>query len=519
MDFKKRIWLRLIRNYKQSLAMGGVIFLLGVLLAGTVIAMQAAAFTEENVRRRIPPVVSITLDGAKIDEVGWLEYLDLWGRDGLQRIDEVMLEPIHNLGQKFPLEVHQVSQIQEGHFDIEAYVPLVDPSEEFREIGILTTRGSSNQKPLIFRTGDAHLREGQFLPKDRIDIPDPASLIPAMISTPLADLNALGIGSIIAMANPWGSPSESPSIYPPYEGLTWTAREMELIESVTFQLEVVGIFDVDYLIHDDSRDAAYVRDLALINNIFVPLWFNQIYREASFEAFIAAWGEEVALNFASPNSFSDVRNLIVLDDPLDLENFLSALEPSIPEFFLAQSLSPFYADQLGALSQVRDVFQWVFWGTCLGIILIIGLLMMIFIQDRKFEVGLYLALGCGRDKLLMEVIVETLLIFLFSTSLALFVGHGMSFHLSHRLLQEQIPPPTTDWLVELEHHLTFRDVEEVSGAMLSRISDQELMEMFESPLTPEMFFLFYIAGGSAILLATLFPLFYLVRLQPKKLLL
>jgi putative ABC transport system permease protein len=137
--------------------------------------------------------------------------------------------------------------------------------------------------------------------------------------------------------------------------------------------------------------------------------------------------------------------------------------------------------------------------------------MSLFLHDRKHEIGIYLALGEKRAKIMMQILAEVATITFVAMSLALFVGNQVSNMMTREMLRVEVLMPR-----EREHNGSLMRL----GFMQSApdIYPEELMEIFDVSLDKGAIIIFYTIGLGTVILSTIVPIFYVTRLNPKKVL-
>ena len=231
-------------------------------------------------------------------------------------------------------------------------------------------------------------------------------------------------------------------------------------------------------------------------------------------------GEREIARDAQEESWADNRLTLgtqvtlLLNDPRDLESFSEDILNYIPEFWKVINLINSFDNISTFLSTLSDIADGVLLGAISATVLVLGLLIVLFLKDRRHEIGIYLALGEKKKNIIKQILLEVLVTGLLGVTLSIFSGRMISTHLSRQMIQTELTPTTISnaevnpWDIELED-LGF-------GGYLSV---EEMMEMFDTSLNGQTIFFLYLVSFGTILVATLIPIIYLVKIEPKKVLL
>src|SRR5699024_1675933 len=137
-------------------------------------------------------------------------------------------------------------------------------------------------------------------------------------------------------------------------------------------------------------------------------------------------------------------------------------------------------------------------------VLIIGLVVLLFLRDRKRELGIYLSLGEKRARVVGQILIEVMIVAFIGISLSLFSGNLLAGQISDTMIKADDSGYQYDYIYygNLETNLTTDDV----------------LDSYEVSLNSSYILVFYGVGLLTILLSTIIPLVYIVRLNPKKIL-
>lgn len=485
MNVLKRAKISMSRRPVKSSCFLFIIFLLSVLTAGAIFAYQAMMNTDHNLRLRMPTIVTVVHDFSSSTQV-----------EQASENERKMLTPemIREIG-TFP-EVRSFDYSIELSWGVTApgVRPwdnpdfLFTPSFDYEEdLGVrLRISGVNHSDFLEVRDGLVHLVSGRsFLETEMMSLRAP---YPALIASGFAQTNGLTVGSIIEA-------QISFSI-----GEAEGAPENRIVE--VFPIEIVGLLepimtpalenaDVDALFQADRQQAL------MQHRVYVP---NAV-AESMFQA--RAEGD------AEPDEVF-LHNFFMLKDPMDFNHFVSKVE-YLPGVWQVIDLSSGFQSIAASMESMRDVATLIFLIAIGATLLIVSLLTLFLLYERKHEIGVYLALGESKGKIMLQMFLEVIPLAIVGMTLALFVGHFFANALSQELLRQDLvnermsgEPQPFNPLEELGYHFS--------------LSQDEMLESYEMGLDLHAILLFYSIGLATFLMAILVPIQRVTKLDPKKLL-
>ena len=184
----------------------------------------------------------------------------------------------------------------------------------------------------------------------------------------------------------------------------------------------------------------------------------------------------------------------------------------MPGNWHAVDFSSGYSDTSGAMANLQDVANMILFMSVGATLLIICLVVLLFLSDRKYEFGIYLALGEKKQGIISQVIMELFPLALIAMTLALFVGSALASEISNMLLRQEMMNPA-----EMSEPLRLHMLE-LTGYRFA-LNHEQMIEMYEVNLSIEVILLYYGLGLGVILLAIVMPIMRIVKMNPKKVLL
>jgi putative ABC transport system permease protein len=366
-----------------------------------------------------------------------------------------------------------------------------------------------------FVQGKATLYQGRVFTAD--EMTGDANVI--LISKNLADTNTLSVGSVIhfkrdiykyemmtaedgkeaSSSISSGTAADMPAVYDP-----------GIVKTLEFEFTVIGIFEPrkTTVIGEDGQPQEVAS--ALENVIYAS---NSVINDCNNQ--IAAAEIEVNGSDNGYYYYSTVDPMFVLNSPEDLDAFIAEATPKLPQFYQITDNSAEFetvSAPLANMSWIAGIILYVAIGATL---LILSLLITLFLRDRKHEMGIYLSLGERKAKVAGQILIEVMMIAVVAISLSLFTGNIIAKNMSGQMLENQI----------IEEQQNNGDIYPVKIDVFypgyysdSSISSQDLIDSYKVTLDGNTILLFYLCGIGTVMLSTLIPIAYTLRLNPKKIL-
>ncbi|MEI5906583.1 ABC transporter permease [Bacillus spongiae] len=264
-------------------------------------------------------------------------------------------------------------------------------------------------------------------------------------------------------------------------------------EETSVTLEIVGIYETTETTDDMGMSIAA---LDPANRLIVP-----------FTAVNTLKGEDFAGTIDSA--------VYYVDDPKNIDPFIEQVEANSSidfDVFNLNANDQLYQQMIGPITSVASFSENVVYLVTIAGAVILGLIVMISIRDRKFEMGVLLALGEKKGKLIGQFIVEILIIAMFALGISAVTGDLVANKMGEQLLTQQIESEDTT-------------NEPASFAGMGRRGAQMMAQPEVDPLDELMIQItlsdFGLLAGIGILIAiisTLLPALTVLRLQPKTIL-
>lgn len=121
-----------------------------------------------------------------------------------------------------------------------------------------------------------------------------------------------------------------------------------------------------------------------------------------------------------------------------------------------------------------------------------------------------MSLGEKRKLVLTQILAEVLIVAIIAVTLSIFSGNLLAASLSDTMVKDRLIAQSQD----LRHFTE----DWVFGQFTRNVTQEEIAENYSIRLTPSFIALIYLIGIGSVLVATILPMMYIVRLNPKKVL-
>ena len=319
--------------------------------------------------------------------------------------------------------------------------------------GILFSDSSSS-----FLTGDASIVEGRHLTED--DINKEVTLIEKNLATE----NDLQLGDTITLASAENSEST---------------------------LEVVGIYESTAEMDERAQNFAFLNPS---NQLFVPY---------------------TVANTLKGTADTIDRAVYYMKDPADIQTFIADAEKNSSidfDQFKLDANDQLFQQMMGPIENVASFSNNVVLLVTIAGAIILALIVMMTIRERKYEMGVLLAIGEKKAKLVSQFLIEILIVAVLAMSISTLSGNLVAKQMGEQLLQQEITqsedtvgtPASFNSRRMPFQSPNAQDVETVNDLSI-HTTGKDLIKLFG-------------IGMIVVLLSTLIPSLTVLRLQPKAIL-
>ena len=142
-------------------------------------------------------------------------------------------------------------------------------------------------------------------------------------------------------------------------------------------------------------------------------------------------------------------------------------------------------------------------------IVILTLVIILFLKDRRHEMGIYISLGERKWKILMQIILEVCLVAMISVSFSLVTG----FKLGDTIANQVIASSTEKQEEVLESQLA-----EIGSVNPENLQLEEITSQMSFTMDISYIVSVYCISFVVVLLSSIIPVMYVLRIEPKKIL-
>lgn len=503
MNSFKRACISIKRLPVKSMILFLLIFLMGTVLSGALLAQNSINQIEDNLMRRLPSVAiprwtfphdplwteffENPLTNETIQEIGALPEVATFDLTLSVYTFSNQLIPIHPMWSDIP------------HID---FFGATHPFE---------LRGINNERVTEIESGMLNLIDGRTFTSNEIK----SDAQVAIVSRAFAEANEFSIGStfeVVNLINDYYAMAVNSE-----ELFTALLRHLDefIIAKQQLEFEIIGIFDFSSPLDTQDLNTFRREGIEQIESmIYVPFQVADNifeFRYATLSLFFEEWLEKMGpmiIELIPQVPLLDA--VFIIDDPRNMENFLEQATPLLPEYWEFMSNQGLMLDILTSMTTMRNIAKGIQWASAGALVFILTLVIWLFLYDRRKEIGVYMALGASRKNIIMQISMEVGMIFLLAIGLSLMMGNFIGHMISHYLTTTNIVQGITvssdwqPWEVEIINATWFQS--------------QQSLIMYDVSLNIWTILLVVILGMVVMLLALSISMLYVFKLKPKKLL-
>ncbi|MCL2559483.1 MAG: ABC transporter permease [Turicibacter sp.] len=525
MNYIKRAFISIKRNFLKAILFLGSIALIGAFLSFGISIQRAISQTELHLRDQVPPVTVLRWEWEILDEFG-MEFLnmemietlgslpyiytyDVSSRSGLLRVDLTPAIPPFEL---FEVDLENPEVNQEVQLIKDRSTIMFGLDDHVIAIGVNTP------SPVDLAFGLIEMIDGHFI--NEYDIINASEVV--VISQAFAEENDLSVGdtlmleyNVIDHITPLLEETEWELIDPAEPGIYFVPLGDTLYQRV-LDLEIIGIFAVDEEIIVDTP-AKVISVTQLYNQVYIPhrlredLYMDSLpYWLELSELHLEVFGWE---QFFVPSEEQTmyIEAVFLLRDSREFGDFSIAAQEILPDGWQLEDTSGIFGSLLAAMDSMIWMSSLIFWGSLIATGVISNLMILLFFQDRKHEIGIYLALGEKRWRILIQLIIEVMSATFVGLVLALFLGYVLSQEISTNMMHQQI----IQQLEVMEEYVPHVDLHLFAPQPLAM---EEMLEMYDVSLDLEGAMIVFIVGGVTVLLSTALALSKILKSSLKDIL-
>ena len=508
MNFFKRAIISIKRRPGKTVILLLLVFILGNIISGAISIQQAVGNTEANLRRNLPAVATIEEDweGAAAHErktgewpmIGWMTPEAIRQIGSLPYVKEF----------DFSASVYEIFSRELKRVNVESDE---NGNIDFESLGIeglerLSLTGVENPEILDLNAGIIELVHGRHFTEQEMQNFN-GSKSAAVISKEFADLNNLSVGSTFTLDN---------NVYD-YHDNNATNEEIykdeNRFDSESYEFEVIGIFEPVAIPDTGNGWEDELREIQIQNRIYVP----NIVAETAIKFTDNVRSEHSGTS--SDNEINDIpyNNIVyLLNDPMELTDFTKAALELLPEFWIVNDLSNTFENISSSMETLQWLASLVLWIAIGASILILSLLVTLFLRDRKYEIGIYLALGEKKIKVITQIMLEVLATGIIAITLSLFTGSLIAGNISENMIRRDLIASQQGDLSDMTGFVSVGGSDALAWFSNGEMSVEEMLANYDLSVEATTIVLLYSVGVGTLLISTAAPILYIMRLNPKK---
>ena len=205
-----------------------------------------------------------------------------------------------------------------------------------------------------------------------------------------------------------------------------------------------------------------------------------------------------------------------LTDVNEIEAFKDAVAPLLPPLMEVEDLTNSFSSISSSMENLQEITNWILLITIGSSLLILSLLITLFLRDRRYEMGVYLALGEKKSRIISQILIEVVATAFIGITLAVFTGNLISGVMSQTMLRSELIADTNNNQIDMGFCIGCDPLEDMGFAQ--EMSPEEMLEAFDVSINIATVGLFYAVGLGAVIFSTIVPVIYVVTLNPKKVL-
>ncbi|WP_086314207.1 hypothetical protein A5821_001805 [Enterococcus sp. 7F3_DIV0205] len=491
MNYWNRALCSVTRRKGKSVILFAVIFILGNVIAGSIAIQQSTANVEKKIKHDLGATVSVDLDYQKMMDEGQSFSPSALKVDDIKKLGESSYVKEFDYNVKTSLFVKKIKTYEMENAATMSGIPKT-----------LSLKGNNLLEPLDFKDKKVNLVEGRTFKQDEIN----SGKDVAIISKKLAEANGFNVGDKVVL--------DSSVMDFKQDGAT------EELASQDHPVEIIGIFEPTSVEKkkSDGKDQKGIEEQFMeteqFNTIYMPndavMNINKVEFEKGKELvpdrYKKADGTEMAME-----DMNQIIPVYVLKSPEDVEAFKEEAKSLIPEGYKLSASTDQYDQVGGTFKKMSQISGYVVLLAIGATLLIISLVVILFLRDRKHELGIYLSLGETRTKVMQQILIELLLISLVAMCLSLVTGNILGKMVSESLIASDAFSQTSDAASNGGTMMIGGN-----NSSMSTLTTEDVSSAYEVKFSISYIVTFLIAGLSTVLLSAVLPLTYVLRLNPKK---
>ena len=438
MNFVKRSIVVLIKEWKKFLMFFFIVLTLCLFLLFSFTIWQSIIQFDENLDKRIKPVVALIVNKPTASRLS---------SEVLEELSKVPYVESHYFNvKKWQITTENKQVVPDWFKTIDSnlinYIYWFPEFDENHNERALT--GINNPVPLEFNFDLLSLHSGRLITEDELKNGSPV----VMISSEYAELNDLSLGGFVTLSFKLeGIPIEWDNNF----NITKRYDDGAVIQK-DIHLEIVGLFNINSDLfqfeYDFSNPKLYidVMDITTFSNFYNAFFTPRIFLQELTQKvapYLQIRRNSYTAMFGSPPvddmSLAYIDNTFLIDNINNIQKFQAIADEILSEYGwkTSSTVNPFIAfiSARDTMQMIADILLYSTIGTS---VIILILLIVLSISDRRYEIGIYLSLGESRCKVILQFLIENLVVSAVAIILAITIGGLLANQISTKLMSIEI---------------------------------------------------------------------------------
>ncbi|MCB5954413.1 ABC transporter permease [Enterococcus sp. CWB-B31] len=494
MNFVKRALYSVARRKGKSILLFAVIFILGNVIAGAIAIQQSTQNVEKNIKKELGGLASIEIDyennqDAFMSEDFKMEFLS---EDLIKQVGESPYVKYYDYNITSWIETKTLkAATMEDFSNDESYIT----SQGFN------IKGSNLPGILDAEEKIINVTEGKTFTQE--DITKGNNVV--VISSKVAEKNGLSVGDQMIIDQ---------------IGTQYTEEgTMNEVFKIDIPVEIIGIFEPTTVELEENKgndgSTATASDsenqylsMEKMNTMYMPnktvLEMNKTYTEK----YIEKVPEEAEFLTTNEDEYY-YTPVYVMNNADEVEAFKEETQPLLPELYTVRASTDQYDQIAGSMGSLSKISGYVVTIAVAAALLIISLVVLLFMRDRKHELGIYLSLGDKRGHVMGQIIIEMVIISGIALILSLLTGNFLGKVVSDALLNSDMLSTADTMMDGMVYY---------GGDSLgtTNLTNTDVMNSYKVEFSLGYIVTYLVVGMTTTLLSAVIPLLYILRLDPKK---
>lgn len=511
MNFWQRALKSVTRRKGKSFILFLVIFILGNVIAGAVAVQQSTMNVERETKKKMGNVATVEFDYEQFE------------KDNSGKSDEEVYSEENSPKTPKTADYDKVGELDYvkyydytmmGWLETKKFKAYTPEDESFGMAGgnYFNLKGGNRPQPLDMEEGNIKLIDGEVFSEK--DLSETTNSI--LISKEVAEKNNLSVGDQFVWdmysevpQDPMGDSDDSTATSDDEDAESESAEIQTKVVTADYPVKIAGIFSVVKKESANSNPSQEEKSNQIwqaveqINTIYAA---NQLVKDFSKFQNEKLWGDTVMAEDTEAEPEEYYQAMYVLNSTDDVEAFKQEANPLLPDYYHVVASTDQYDQIAGGMNRLGTISRYIVIVAAIATVFIISLVVLLFLRDRKQELGIYLSLGEGRGKVIGQIVIEVVLVSLVALICSLVTGNLLGSAVSQTLMQ-------SDWMTNLSQTDTYS----ISSTMMTNtLSYADVQSAYKVTFSMGYVITYLLLGLGTVLLSAILPLLYILRLNPKE---